>query len=105
MAEYISKEKAIKELREVYEQEYPTASGDFDEYASHDVPNVLRNMPFTYVQPVKHGKWIAENQDKRGYADCFTCSNCNNYTYTYTLMKVCEYDYCPNCGARMDGDK
>ena len=53
MAEYISREEAIKELREVYENEYPTASGDFDEYASHDVPNVLRNMPFTYVQPVK----------------------------------------------------
>lgn len=58
MNEYISREKAIKELREVYEQEYPTASGDFDEYASHDVPNVLRNMPFTYVQPVK---WISVN--------------------------------------------
>ena len=56
MDEYISREKAIKELREVYEQEYPTASGNFDEYASHDVPNVLRNMPFTYVQPVK---WIS----------------------------------------------
>lgn len=56
MNEYISREKAIKELREVYEQEYPTASGNFDEYASHDVPNVLRNMPFTYVQPVK---WIS----------------------------------------------
>lgn len=45
MDEYISREAAIKELRKVYEDEYPTASGDFDEYASHDVPNVLRNMP------------------------------------------------------------
>jgi len=52
MDEYISKEKAIKELREVYEQEYPTASGDFDEYASHDVPNVLRNIPAADVQPI-----------------------------------------------------
>ena len=52
MDEYISKEEAIKELREVYEQEYPTASGNFDEYASHDVPNVLRNIPAANVQPV-----------------------------------------------------
>ena len=52
MAEYISREKAIKELREVYENEYPTASGDFDEYASHDVPNVLRNIPAADVQPI-----------------------------------------------------
>lgn len=53
---------------------------------------------------VNRGRWIAENRDKRGYADCYTCSNCNNYTYMYTLMKDCEYEYCPNCGARMDGD-
>lgn len=57
MGEYISREKAIKELREVYEQEYPTASGDFDEYASHDVPNVLRNMKAADVQPVP--QWIS----------------------------------------------
>lgn len=52
MDEYISREEAIKELREVYENEYPTASGDFDEYASHDVPNVLRNIPAADVQPI-----------------------------------------------------
>lgn len=45
MAEYISREEAIKELRKVYENEYPTASGDFDEYASHDVPNILKLIP------------------------------------------------------------
>lgn len=59
MDEYISREKAIKELREVYENEYPTASGDFDEYASHDVPNVLRNIPSADVQPVN--QWISVN--------------------------------------------
>lgn len=55
MTEYISREEAIKELREVYENEYPTASGDFDEYASHDVPNVLRNIPAADVQLVISG--------------------------------------------------
>lgn len=57
MAEYINREEAIKELYEVYEQEYPTASGNFDEYASHDVPNVLRNIPAADVQPI----YYAEN--------------------------------------------
>lgn len=68
MDEYISKEKAIKELREVYENEYPTASGDFDEYASHDVPNVLKNMPAADVQPVKRGKW--DTRDSGGWISC-----------------------------------
>lgn len=52
MGDYICREEAIKELREVYENEYPTASGDFDEYASHDVPNVLRNIKTANVQPI-----------------------------------------------------
>lgn len=56
------------------------------------------------MKPVKHGRWIAENRDNRGYADCFTCTHCKTYVYTYTLMKDCDYDFCPNCGARMDGD-
>lgn len=54
---YISRDEAIKELYEVYENEYPTASGDFDEYASHDVPNVLRNMPTADVQLIP--QWIS----------------------------------------------
>lgn len=52
---YIKREDAIRELREVYEYEYPTASGDFDEYA-HDVSNVLRNMPSADVQPALNEK-------------------------------------------------
>jgi hypothetical protein len=66
--EYICREEAIKELREVYENEYPTASGDFDEYASHDVPNVLRNMKPADVQPLSV---VAEHIKKRLYETAF----------------------------------
>lgn len=90
MAEYISREEAIKELREVYENEYPTASGDFDEYASHDVPNVLRNMKASDVHPVRRGKWLK----RMSTSESLKCSICeNNHDYPTT--------YCPNCGARM----
>ena len=100
MPEYISREEAIKELREVYENEYPTASGDFDEYASHDMPNVLRNIPAAGVQPVKRGKW----EKKRGY---LVCSNCgmtvDTIGYTYEEQEE-VFRYCSCCGYRMDGD-
>lgn len=104
MPEYISREEAIKELREVYENEYPTASGDFDEYASHDMPNVLRNIPAADVQPVKRGKW-----DFQGY-QLFKCTNCKemftqNQLEAMQNHKDCEEcafpNYCPNCGADM----
>lgn len=97
MDEYISKEKAIKELREVYENEYPTASGDFDEYASHDVPNVLRNMPFANVQPVKHGKW-------EGYL-CPECNENADYFISGNFYFDEEPNFCPNCGADMRDKK
>ena len=99
MDEYISKEKAIKELREIYEYEYPTASGDFDEYASHDVPNVLRNIPSADVQPVKHGRW--ESPVSVGNGIKF-CSVCRNEAYWDTDYGQQLFDYCPYCGARMD---
>lgn len=101
MTEYISREEAIKELREVYENEYPTASGDFDEYASHDVPNILRNMKAADVQPVKHGKWeLTDNPSFR------KCSECGAW-WSSDITDNYFTNYCPKCGARMikEGEK
>lgn len=94
MAEYINREEAIKELREVYENEYPTASGDFDEYASHDVPNVLRNIPTADVQPVKHGRWIIADDVEHFIAVCSECGR------TEDSRAIKDMPYC-HCGARM----
>lgn len=99
MAKYIHKQAAIHALvneanihNNPIKRAYTRAAAIIEQITAED------------VQPVKHGRWIAENRDVRGYADCYTCSNCNNYTYMYTLMKDCEHEYCPNCGARMEGD-
>ena len=53
---------------------------------------VLRNIehfPAVEAEPVKHGNWI----------DDFKCSNCNKMF----LAGVRHWNYCPNCGAKMDG--
>ena len=47
-----------------------------------------------YSEPVRHGHWIECN-----YGLTFECSECK-YPTEYNLT-----DYCPNCGAKMDGDK
>ena len=46
------------------------------------------------VEPVRHGHWIECN-----YGLTFECSECK-YPTEYNLT-----DYCPSCGAKMDGDK
>lgn len=100
MDEYISRQEAIKALYEVYEHDYPTASGDFDEYARHDVRNVLNGLPTADVQPVKHGRW--EVNGDRFYPFCSNCKyeppkeliRCNALSLEPILTK-----YCPNCGS------
>lgn len=53
------------------------------------------------VAPVKHGHWY--NSSYLG--DEITCSKCS---VTYNIFETDgaeDFDYCPNCGAKMDGDK
>ena len=48
----------------------------------------------TDVAPVRHGHWIECN-----YGLTFECSECK-YPTEYNLT-----DYCPNCGAKMEGEE
>ena len=50
----------------------------------------------------RHGKWIPWDTDTRGCTLRFACSVCGNYTTYYEDAHECDYDYCPNCGAKMD---
>lgn len=68
--------------------------------------NNLENMAIsgTDIQPIKHGRWIGiyEYCKKNGcvpsgagiYHWCSECGKAEQKTS----------DFCPNCGARMDGD-
>lgn len=55
------------------------------------------------VQPVKHGKW-----DFQGY-QLFKCTNCTKIYTQEQLENMGENwtfpNFCPNCGARMDGEQ
>lgn len=58
--------------------------------------------PTLDAAPVRHGKWIDEGQ----YADFFPhhawlCSECGEHVIE---IDTPWYKYCPNCGARMDGE-
>ena len=48
------------------------------------------------IDPVKHGRWVKE-EDRHMHWHCSECS------YVIGAM-VMDSNYCPNCGARMDGD-
>ena len=52
------------------------------------------------VAPMKHGKWIPKDKDGSWRVD--TCSACGKDTHYVRYAPA--YDFCPNCGARMDGE-
>lgn len=49
------------------------------------------------VAPVVHGKWV-ENSFISA-----TCSNCGE-TFDIYDNEIIRFRFCPNCGARMDGE-
>ena len=48
------------------------------------------------VEPVKHGRWVKEKSDVLIHWHCSVCEKC------YFLEEP-NADYCPHCGAKMDG--
>lgn len=97
--EYIEKEAAITKLRDLYEYEYPTAGGDFDEYVTRLLPNALLNMKPVDVKPVVRGEWIeGEYVGEFGYEIKWHCSSCG---FAVLSEEYPAWHYCPNCGADM----
>lgn len=101
MAEYIEKQAAIKELCAVYEYEYPTAHGAFDEYATKIVPNVLRNLPPADVRPVRRGRWEWNEDD--GHCYCTVCGSVSPEIDQNGDECDCP-NFCPHCGSHNGAD-
>ena len=53
------------------------------------------------VQEIKHGKWKLCYEDWRMQIAGDECSACGFQHYGTCIS---HYHYCPNCGAKMDGD-
>lgn len=57
----------------------------------------VEEMPTADVAPVVHGRWI--EQEKYTFGVMYDCSICGDRI----LDNGHAWNYCPNCGARMDG--
>lgn len=86
MAEYIERETAI-----AWFMPYAHAEESID---ADVVISDIKGMKAADVAPVRHGRWI-----KRKTWNFHVCSECSFETPPYTSFM----NYCPNCGAKMDG--
>lgn len=63
-----------------------------------ELDGIFDEIPAADVQEVKHAHWEDEYYDEITELYYHTCSNCNT-----EITATCFDNYCPNCGAIMDG--
>lgn len=66
------------------------------------IGEVIDRQPAVYAEPVRHGEWTPINL-YCNHAREFKCSSCGESVYYDYYTRFCEYDFCPNCGAKMSG--
>ena len=119
MSEYIKREYAVDAVLDVY---YDTPDIDL---SGEKFEDAILKIPAADVAPVRHGRWILEAHDERvNYrwnvtAECSEC--CDEHKEIWagffpnvppsiargvalvSAESVKLSNYCPNCGAKMDG--
>ena len=63
-----------------------------------DIADIAK-APTIEAEPVKHGRWEWDTED------IYRCTVCYEKVHVKEVMGRPDWDYCPNCGARMDGDE
>lgn len=89
MSKYIDADKLDKEFNEILDN-----PKEYDK-PIHDMLREFYFAPTEDVEPVRHGAW---KEILAGMDHEYECTRC----------KACVeqiYPYCPNCGAKMDGEE
>ena len=68
-----------------------------------DAITALKMMNAADVVPVRHGEWEWVQYDANPEIGNFHCSECRFIPAAFN-MAAQHLNYCPECGARMDGD-
>ena len=93
MAEYISKDSAISIFNAKAEIGVCTPAQPYFAKAA----KMIELLPAADVAPVVHGRWVSDKDDI-----LFHCSVCETQVSTDWDYDDLSWNYCPNCGARMD---
>lgn len=101
MAECIEREATIKRIKEVYCVDCNSYNGvRCRACGTGDAIDIIEDAPAADVAPVVHAEWVVCGD---GDNVPWMCSHCGKTTaHKY---KVMYGKYCPNCGAKMDGER
>ena len=90
MAEYIKREYAVDAVADVY-YNTPDINLSCEKFEA-----AILKIQAADVAPVRHGRWV--EKEKYTFGIMYDCSLCENRI----LDNGHPWNYCPNCGAKMD---
>ena len=64
-----------------------------------DVIDIIDEAPTVDAVEVVHGRW-----EKAEYSGFLRCDQCKDVYINEEWLEDGKWNYCPNCGAKMDGD-
>ena len=68
-----------------------------------DIADLIDDVPAANVAPVVHGRWELDHADAEDSSfDVVRCSTCGYKAYAISVH-IRNGNYCPVCGAKMDG--
>ncbi len=105
MDEYIGRDAAIAIIEEKQKELCPVGrygrgyvyGSDREKYDAWDeIIDALENVPTADVAPVVHGRWVTHYRSGTPVAEGYVSTCCDMWNNR-------KGDYCPHCGAKMDG--
>ena len=100
MAKYIDREALVEWLKRIPLKDLSDGLGLCRVIMEDDFKKAIKKMPkgiVVDIAPVRYGQWI--EQEKYTFGTMYDCSICDNRI----LDNGHSWNYCPNCGAKMDG--
>ena len=100
MAEYIDRQAVI----DLVDKGFLVSNANYG-----SVSRIVRQIPAADVQPVKHGRWVWDEDGMDWGLGAWKCSACGTRTDTWWQgdhrlipMRCSGSKFCGNCGAKMD---
>ena len=94
MAEYIEREALMRRIKEIHCAECDSYHGVRCRACwVDDTLDYIDSEPAADVAPVRHGRWIMHDDEFGLTCECSVCH----------IETMGDGNYCPNCGAKMDG--
>lgn len=101
MGDLISRSVLLESMGNVVFKNVPVAHQPYVQAACDAYGAVAKNVPAVNAEPVRHGKWVRHKPN--GAIWTLKCSECGWIDNRITLNA--KFNYCPNCGAKMDKEE